>query len=986
MRTLPRISPAFSKLYKGLNSAQREAVDAIEGPVMVVAGPGTGKTHVLTLRIANILKQTDTPPDGILALTFTEAAAAHMRRRLAAIIGQPAYRVRMHTFHGYCQDVIERYPDDFPRIIGSEPISEIERIDIMRGILEGGSWREVVTFGSPLYFLPSMLSSIASLKRENCTPAALKSYIEEQEVAFSATPDLYHEKGAHKGAMKAEHQRRLKLITRTKEFASVYEKYEAQLRTRKRYDFEDMIMEVVAALASSPELRLRLQEESLYILADEHQDANAAQNKLLELISGFHSSPNLCIVGDERQAIFRFQGASLENFAHFKRLFPDARLITLTESYRSGSEILDAAHSLAQTAHVPLVSRTGTRSEVKMAAFSRPEVERAWVASEAARLTREGVEPSSIAILYRTNKEAEPVARALEAAGVEASVEAGESALRDPEIRRFLTLVRAVARPSDEWILRTLHLNFLRIPPLAAYKAAQYARRHSLTLADVIRSGKLCTAAGVEGDELTELYRKLAEFASAPGSVPQILERMVRESGFLEYALSSSNPPELLEKLGWLWGDVEVLASGKLDYGLADFVRDLDLFDEHDVSVRKEKRAAPRPGAVRLMTAHRAKGLEFEYVFIVQAADGVWGGRRESKFFLLPDAGVSGSDEDERRLLYVALTRGKIAVCLTFSRESESGRDRLRSRLLEDVNPGLLQTVDVEEFERRFVPQALRPKEKPPTSEHAYLRELFDEQGLSATGLNQYLECPWMYFYSTLISIPTARGKHMILGEAAHEALKRLVAEHVEGKKSNAKKLVTWYRESLARKALSRGEYEELLERGSAFLSGWFASAQLPRHAKTEYKLRAELPLSERKTVSLLGKLDRMDYQDDGSVIVIDYKTGKPKSRNALLGKTADVSAAANYRQLVFYALLLELDGTQRARAVVLEFLQPDARGAYHREVFEIPSADIEELKATIARAAEDIRTLSFWGSTCGKKGCEYCALRQLTGAREPTL
>ena len=314
---------AFEKVYKQLNPKQREAVDTIDGPVMVVAGPGTGKTTVLTLRIAQILRKTDTPPDAILALTFTESGVYAMREKLLRLIGPAAYQVRIHTFHSFSNDIIKTYPDRFSRIIGAEHMEEIEQLRIIREILATLSLKILRPKNDPSYYIRPLITAIKELKRENISPKKLRILLKSNMTAFLdfAGPEMPPGKRA------AEERN----IQRNEELSKVYAAYEKSLAKRRLYDFEDMIMETVKVLERDKDLLLRLQEEHHYVLADEHQDANNAQNRLLELLAGFHENPNIFIVGDEKQAIFRFQGASLENFLYFKKLYPKALLVNLEE-------------------------------------------------------------------------------------------------------------------------------------------------------------------------------------------------------------------------------------------------------------------------------------------------------------------------------------------------------------------------------------------------------------------------------------------------------------------------------------------------------------------------------------------------------------------------------------------------------------------------------------------------------------------------------
>ncbi|MDQ5927940.1 MAG: ATP-dependent helicase UvrD/PcrA, partial [Patescibacteria group bacterium] len=403
---MPKVisSPVFDKSYKGLNPEQKDAVDTIHGPVMVIAGPGTGKTTLLTLRIANILKETDASASSILALTFTESAVSSMRQKLFGIIGTDAYRVQINTFHGFANDIIRRYPEYFPRIIGSRNIREIEIIKMIREIIDANDFAHIKPFGSPFHYVRDAVKSIQSLKREGVTP---EKFIENVELSSRPAPDGVHNVDDLPSKKDADVEVR---TLRNKELATVYKAYEAMLTERKLYDFDDMLLDVVAALRDNDTLRATLQERFQFILADEHQDANASQNAILELLCSFDDKPNLLIVGDEKQAIFRFQGASLENFLYFKRKFPSAKVIFLTSNYRSGQPILDAAHSLitkgslpADAEHLrkPLIANTKDSANIRVVATSSEKEERAFIVAELRTAQETGVPWEEIAIIYR---------------------------------------------------------------------------------------------------------------------------------------------------------------------------------------------------------------------------------------------------------------------------------------------------------------------------------------------------------------------------------------------------------------------------------------------------------------------------------------------------------------------------------------------------------------------------------------------------------
>ncbi|KKQ34747.1 MAG: UvrD/REP helicase [Candidatus Nomurabacteria bacterium GW2011_GWB1_37_5] len=546
----------FNELYKVLNKEQKETVDAIEGPVMVVAGPGTGKTQILTLRIANILNKADVRPENILAITFTESGVASMRKRLAEIIGTTAYRVAIKTFHGFCNDIIKNYPEEFPRIIGSKQISEIDQIAVLeelvdkapagKGLSFGASSRRVLEepgldllrpFGDRFLYVKDILSSINELKREGIGPEEFINIVEKEKNNFKQIPDIYHEKGAHKGKMKGEYQKLEKQINKNNELSIIYEAYEKVLTEKKLYDYSDMIMEALKTMRRNENLLLQLQEECQYVLVDEHQDTNNAQNKIIELLMNYHDNPNIFVVGDEKQAIFRFQGASLENFLYFKNLYPKAKLILLVENYRSTQTILDSAHSLLSGGLSLAAQHGGTvpashnedsiklRSNVNydekpihLAAFSSQDAEHFFLAQDikikisgkrsksgktpgvGASLTPgveedfdlgELIEPDKIAVLYRDNKDAFPIARMLEKFNIPYTIESDQDLFSDSDVRKIIILLRAINNyGEDEYLAAALHLDFFGLVPLDVYKLIRQSKDEKIPLYDLIASGK----------------------------------------------------------------------------------------------------------------------------------------------------------------------------------------------------------------------------------------------------------------------------------------------------------------------------------------------------------------------------------------------------------------------------------------------------------------------------------------------------------------
>ncbi len=827
----------FDEQYRKLNRKQREAVDTLAGPVMVIAGPGTGKTSILTLRIANILQKTDTTPDSILALTFTESGVYSIRRKLVEIIGGAAYRVGIYTFHGFANSIIERFAESFPKIIGGRSASVADQVRILEKIFARNRFKLIRPFGDIFHYVPKALHAIHHLKRENILPKDLRSLLRKELKQIKRAPDRLHGKGRFKGELKATFRDRERMLEKSLELAVVYEKYEEALAQERLFDFEDMILEAIRALKEDRNLRLTLQERYHYILADEHQDANDAQNRILELLSSFDDSPNLFLVGDEKQAIYRFQGASLENFLYFKKLFPIATLIHLEENFRSTQFILDASHSLMEKGRIPDMlprevlrprlkgMQKGEARNIRFLEFVRAESEILFLVDEISSRVQAGCQPGAIAVLFRDNADAQPIIQGFERTSIPFSVLSDEDILADEDLRKFVTILRAVATPSEERFAEMLFVDFLGVPQVKLYETLQFCRSFRLSLFEVLRDPSLRRKAEIKGDE--PIMRMFAEFdrwvlVARNRSAGEAVEHMARESGFVRHLLGSRGSLRGLERLDSLFNQLKELSEHKRKFTLSEFLEILDRLEKHHLRLKGRSTRPEFLDSVTLMTAHRAKGLEFEYVYVVGAVDGHWGGRRGREPFYLPLGQRGGEDEeteDERRLFFVSLTRARREVVITMAQEAPGGKRRLPSQFVEDIDSRFLlreDTVLIEERLSAQEPSYLKPRANtgPSVSLREYLRKVFLEQGLTVTSLNNFLSCPWEYFFKNLVRLPKLPESHLSFGNAVHDALHRYFDSLREGRVVKKKDLLNFFGEALERSPLPLREFNEYRERG----------------------------------------------------------------------------------------------------------------------------------------------------------------------------
>ncbi len=969
------ITQEFKKAHSQLNKDQKEAVDTIEGPVMVAAGPGTGKTQILALRIANILLKTDTRPENILAITFTESGVLSMRRRLTEIIGTPAYAVEINTFHGFCNDVIKNEPESFPDIIGATNITEVEQIKILEEILLAGKFKELTTFNDPFYYLRSILSSINELKREGITPNKFQTEIVKNLKEFEQITDLYNKKGKYQGQMKSKYTDDLKRLKKNKELSKIYEIYQVKLREQKSYDYQDMIMEVVVVLERDHDLLLKLQERFQYILVDEHQDTNNAQNKVLELLANYFDDPNLFVVGDDKQAIFRFQGASLENFLYFKKKYPQAKLIILEENYRSSQKILDAADSLI-SGDKKLKAKAGhTNQPIKVYEFSRLEVEEYFLAENIKAKIKEGTAPEQIAVFYRDNRDVFAIAQALERAGVPVMIESDQDILNDNDIRKLITIFRATNKVGDDQLfIETLHLDFLNFNPLDVYKLIKEAHQSRSSILELTSQNSIFK-------DWHKKYLSFAKLAKNEG-LAECFEEIVRESGFLAYLMTKPETVVKIDKLNGLFAEAKGIIERHKAGQLADFINYLDLLEQHNILIKKGAETVVTK-RVRLMTAHKSKGLEFDHVYITYAFDGHWGNKKKRDLIKLPWQTAEAND-DERRLFYVALTRARKMAMITYSREGKNKRELLPTQFISEINSSLVEKMDSTEYEENLVNHkeilfAPRQARGWSIKDQEFVRALFSERGLAVTHLNNYLKCPWNYFYTNLLRLPKAEQSHLMFGTAVHHALQDFFDSFKGDEDPDKAYLITKFRDYLNHEPMPERNFAEYLERGEEALNGYydFWQGKWKTRVLTEFNIKGVILTPE---IRLTGKLDKLEILNDKlEVNVVDYKTGKPKTRGYIEGSTKN-SEGEIKRQIVFYKLLLDkfTDGKYKMISADVDFIEPDEKGNYRKEAFTVIDSEVGELIESIKKMTDEVLNLKFWDQTCDDPKCEFCALRAM--------
>ncbi|MEK7638712.1 MAG: ATP-dependent DNA helicase, partial [Patescibacteria group bacterium] len=908
--------------------------------------------------------------------------------RLVSQIGSAAYDVGIYTFHGFADMLILRYPDAYPTIIGGQPASDIERVQIVEAILADTAFKALRPFGDPQFYVQPTLRAIQTLKQEYVGVDDFALLV-EKEKDNAAVILRYHEKGAHKGKERKEYLDAEKRVKRLQELSVVYRLYEASLRAQKRYDFDDMIVETVRALRADEHMLLDIQEQFQYVLADEHQDVNGSQNKILELLVGFHERPNLFVVGDEKQAIYRFQGASLDNFLYFEDTFKGSVTIPLSDNYRSGQTILDAAQDLISTddsvvaaLRTPLTAATVSHSTIELREFAHEAIEDEWLVGSLQKDLEQGMLAEDIAIIVRTNKEVETYAAYLRKHHIPVAPSADRDVLEHPITKSVLTLLRAAAQPTNPaGLVQLLHEPYWGISVADLMHILQ-AQRHTTSLVELIRDDEKLAEAKVSD---IQAIRKIAQVVdhvhkeTVTRAPHRVFELLLVESGFLHFVLET-DPVEGALIVRRLYDEIEGMVNRNVISSLKDVIAQLELHVSYKLPL-----AAPfvnaGAAAVSVMTAHKAKGLEFSLVYLPHLTDRTWGKKRTTDLFSLPivkhDVGDFDTiEDDERRLLYVGMTRAKHTLRLSHAAVGTDGKEQVASRFLAALSPAHISSVPTVAEHQEFSPtNALRVLPVIPIAKNLLTATLL-ERGLSPTALNNYLKSPWEYVYRNVLRVPQMKTPELQFGTALHRVLEKLVRQNAFDMNAAIKHLS----EALNQQALSEEEYARLHERGLAALAAYtpHVASQAGEGSRTEVKLEAMLTtgLLEFHELTLTGTLDRIDYENGMIVRVIDYKTGKPKTRGQIEGTTKD-SHGDYKRQLTFYALLLSLqsDTAMHCRTGVISFVEPDSRGVVREEVFTVSDADIAVLTAEIIRVTKEIVSGHALTLPCDEEVCHYCDL-----------
>jgi DNA helicase-2/ATP-dependent DNA helicase PcrA len=980
--------PAAERILEGLNPAQRAAVTHAAGPLLIVAGAGTGKTTVLSRRIAWLIATRRARPEEILALTFTDKAALEMEERVDVLVPYGYADVRISTFHAFGDWLLRENALEVGLTPAVRVLNRAEQIIFLRARLFDLPLAHYRPLGDPTRHLHALVGLFGRAKDEDVTPEAFLAHAEALAAEAAAHPE--DAAGRDRAARAAE-------------LARAYAAYQTLMAREGLVDFGDQIVYALRLFRTRPYVLAHYQHRFRYILVDEFQDTNHAQFELVKLLAARHRS--VTVVGDDDQAIFRFRGASMSNVLGFDQAYPDARRVVLTENYRSGQRLLDAAYRLirhndpdrlevAAGIDKRLVSRQGDGPDPAHLHFETVTQEADAVAERIAAAVAAGQAVyGEVAILVRANNDADPILRSLNLRGIPWTFSGNQGLYARPEVRLLIALLRVVAHPDDAVSLFALAASPLyAVPAVDLTRCSTHADRRHRWLFDVLRGldelpevREALSPAGAEA--IRRLVADLERYMHLAAELPtgELLYRFLEDSGWLarmskaEHVRDETEVQNVARFFRRVQDATLVLRSDRV----REFVNHLDALIEagDDPAVAEAEWDAP---AVHVLTVHKAKGLEFPVVFVVGLVQGrfPWPHRREA--LELPDALVRAPApagdfhlQEERRLFYVAMTRARRALYLTSARDYGGKRAR-------KVSQFVLEALDLpKDAARPFRSTALeeirRVAAVPAGSDPALVAEPRLPPGtpleLSHRQVDDYQTCPLKYRYVHVLRVPIRRHHAVVYGEALHRVVEHYLRRRAAALYTPLDDLLETFEREWRNEGFLTWAHEAARKEAGrqALVRFWHeeeASGSRPTWVEREFGF--DFP-ARGGPDRVRGRWDRVDEEDAGAVIV-DYKSSDVRE-----AAQADRRAAESL-QLQLYALAWrEMVGRLPVR-VELRFLETGVVGRH------VPGEDDAAAAAEAIRAASaGIRARRF-DATPSYRACRGCAYNQIcpyTASRE---
>lgn len=1009
----------FNQEYNKLNKQQRLAVETTEGPVMVVAGPGTGKTQVLSTRIAYILKEGLADAENILCLTYTDAGALAMQNRLNNMIGSAGAKISIHTFHSFCNRVIAENPNIFNIRYDYRLAEKIDEYELLETLLEKIPEDNILYRPDQKYetAIRGTLELIQTIKKENWNVDSLKKAILQRMEEMKTDDEFIYKrdgKNYKKGDLKInDYKKECDKYRKSLSALELYPEYSRQLRERGLYDFNDLINLVISEFHKNDHLLGIYQERFQYILVDEFQDTNGSQLEILRLLISYWDRPNIFVVGDSDQAIYRFQGANIANLKNFKNQY-EPLTIELSENYRSTQGILNLSENFisankermkeSDSIGIPLHanSKYGNSTPV-LKKYPTIYDEVSDVAEQIQQtLAKEGVSPEKIAVLFRKNADAEAIVKELELRNISYSFSREINVLEHPLIKSLFLILEYIEAEynnpfqNDNLLYEILHAPYVQLSTRDIGMLAIQLRtenknvireEESQSLRYVLGDKEFLIRAKVNNPEyilvLVDRINKLIKEKNY-FTIQVFIEKILYDFEILKFVLHEEDSMDLLEILNSFFEYIK-----KLTVRFPDIT--IKFLDEHIRKLKKYSLTIPYISIVgsgqkvRISTIHSSKGLEYNYVYIIHNTK-----RRNANNtgFKLPAGysyqGAESDHEEERRLFYVGLTRAEKYLHMSFAEKDSEGKQKELSTELQEVEKlDGIKKVPYESNASLLKDSLVRKlsfyRKKHELIQNELLDEFLKSFEMSVTSLEKYLRCPVAFYYEKVLRVPGARNAYMGFGRAVHGTFEDYFRQHSVLEKTESFEWQKLYEKNLKvySSHFTKEEYKGYLLLGKDVIPKFVDCFS---HEWCDViKSRVEVDFKKRfyKGVPISGKLDRIDDLTDG-IRIIDYKTGKPEGNEKLQRLKApndnDPLGGEYWRQMVFYSILCNTDPSlKEIKSGIFYYVVPNKDGKFIKSEIEINPEDKQIVGEQIETTYSRIKNREFEVG-CNKKDCKWCS------------
>lgn len=945
-----------------MNVEQKKALKHSDGPLLIIAGAGTGKTRVITSRVLELLNSGKAKTGEILAMTFTDKAANEMRERIDVAMPLSYDDICIKTFHSFSEHILREAGMEMGIDQGYKILSQVEQWFFFKKNLFEFELDYYRPLGNPNRFIYAILNHFSKLKDELISPEVYLAYAEK----------IMAEIRAKQADNEQEFEIDPEEAEKTFEIAKAYKKYQELLLSNNFLDFGDLSYYANELFAKRSSVLKRFLGCYKYIMVDEFQDTNYAQFELILKLAGGHK--NIAVVGDDDQSIYKWRGASLSNILQFEKHFPNCEKIVLTENYRSSQNILDAAYSMIQNNNPDrleikigldkkLLSKAINGDPVEVHHFADFVQESSFVADEIKKIREKtGADWSEFAILVRSNSHTGPFIDELKYLGIPYQVRNPKGLFSLDEIKNLIAVIKVLANPYDDIaMLRVLKMNIFELKMAEILKLLNQGRNEHLF--DLIKPESSALPGIEDGKEkVHNILLELIEY-SKNQSVGLVINEFLQKSKLLHYLIEKECFEEL-ENINEFAKQISKFEKNSESRSVRDFINYLNLLEEAGANFEGE--AFADRDSVQILTVHGSKGLEFDYVFIVNAVGQRFPSTRRSEPFEIPEKLTKEiypeGDfhlQEERRLFYVAMTRARKKLFINYSDQYEGNKKWKVSPFVSEV----LASNKAKEITHAATPDAiekLRQYREP--NKPIFDLPPFKSNRLSYSQFDTFKMCPLKYNFRYLMKVPEPPAHAANFGSSVHKTLNEFYLLMKNGEKPSLELLERLYQKNWIPYGYDSKDHEKTRkDRGWEILKNYFEKNSKPWVVPMYLEQPFNLKIGD---FWVTGRIDRIDRLEDGGLEVIDYKTGAMRDQKDL---NKDL-------QLSLYALACRDILKIKAAKLTLYFLEDNQKLLTGRT-----DEQLAELEAEVLETIKEIQNSKF-APTPGFH-CQFCDFRMICPA-----